>query len=248
MDRNLFYSSLRNSADVFGSSLSQSEVDGCEAILDECLFRRVSLEQAAYILATAYGETGGAMQPRRENMNYSAKRIPQVFSASRRRGVPVYKLAGDPVLLANTVYATTLGNRAGTNDGWRFRGAGLGQITGRDNYKKWGDKLGLDLVGNPELLMDLDVSVRALVMPMIEGWATGKRLSDYIDDGVADYVSARRVWNGTFDAHKYARFAQSFEVALRLSGYTLDEPKKVKPRPKFSDLLSLILSFFRGAK
>lgn len=67
MDRSKFYGSLRaRSSGVFGTSLSQSQVDGTEAILDEAERRGVPAKQLAYILATAYHETAHTMQPVRE--------------------------------------------------------------------------------------------------------------------------------------------------------------------------------------
>lgn len=67
MDRSKFYATLRaRSSGVFGTSLSQSQVNGTEQILDEAQRRGTPLRHLAYILATAYHETAHTMQPVRE--------------------------------------------------------------------------------------------------------------------------------------------------------------------------------------
>lgn len=259
MNREAFFAALRKrDSGVFGTSLTQTQVEGVEAILDEVETYGCDLGQAAYVLATGYGETGAKMVPVRENMNYSARRIPQVFSRSRLQGLPPSQLAGNPKLLANTVYGgewgqRNLGNIPGTDDGWNFRGALVGQITGRANITKWSKNLGLDLVNNPHLLDRLDVGVRALVRPMMEGWATGAKLPTYVQGGKRDYVGARAVWNGSFEASKYAGYARAFERALAAGGYA--------PRPKpvsipaiegqgggFGTILRAIIDFLTGGK
>ena len=264
MNKANFYKSLRRrNSGVFGTSLSQAQVEGLEATLSECAAQGADLPQTAYILATAYGETGGKMQPQRENLRYSASRIPQVFSTSRRQGVPAHKLAYNPELLANTVYggawgAKNLGNTE-AGDGWRFAGLGMGQITGRYNFTKWSKKMGLPLVSNPELLMQLDISVKALVQPMLEGWATGLSLGTFVGGGRKDYHNARKVWNGLFDAAKYAGYARAFEAALTAGGYSeapaikrpVQKPEPVvrptAPAPNpFAALFAAIAALFKG--
>jgi putative chitinase len=88
-----------------------------------------------------------------ENLSYSAPRLLQVWP----RRFPTIDVAvpyeRQPEKLANYVYASRLGNGdAGSGDGWRFRGRGLLQITGRDNYRAAARALGLPLEDQPEQL------------------------------------------------------------------------------------------------
>ena len=85
-----------------------------------------------------------------ENLNYSAdalrKTWPSRFSVELAADV-----ARKPEQIANIAYGNRMGNTA-LGDGWRYRGRGLTQITGKNNYRACGEALGLDLIAHPELL------------------------------------------------------------------------------------------------
>ncbi len=97
-----------------------------------------------------------------ENLNYSADALIAYFSRNRISAADAYKFgrgpnqAADQRAIANLIYggawgANNLGNTE-PGDGWRFRGRGYIQTTGRANYLKTGGGLGLDLIAKPELL------------------------------------------------------------------------------------------------
>jgi hypothetical protein len=104
------------------------------------------------------------------------------------------------------------------SEAWRKRnlryypyyGRGLIQITWKENYKKAGDKLEIDLVNNPDDALDLPTSVEIMFSGMEEGWFTGKKLSDY----PKSYKQSRRIVNGLDKASVIAGYAERFEEAI----------------------------------
>ncbi len=242
MDRSKFYGSLRARASaVFGTSLSQSQVDGLTVILDAGQAAGLPLKQLSYVLATAYHETGGKMQPVNENLNYtSAARIREVWPkrfTSQAAAIPYVR---NPQGLANRVYADRMGNGPeSSGDGWRFRGRALPQLTGRENYAKASRLVGVDLVANPEAANGSAVSARILIEGMRSGMFTGKRLSDFISGDRADYVGARAIINADVKANGeiIAGYATAFENALRVAGYIGQAPKAL-PVPTEKPIVS----------
>lgn len=87
-----------------------------------------------------------------ENLNYSAAGL-QTTWPTRFDKALAQQLARQPEKIANLVYAARMGNGPPeSGDGWKYRGRGLIQITGRNNYKATGIGLGLDLLLEPQLL------------------------------------------------------------------------------------------------
>lgn len=93
-----------------------------------------------------------------ENLNYSAKRLTQVWPSRFPTLASAREYAMNPQALANRVYNGRMGNQIGSDHGWLYRGRGWCQLTGRDAYATYGRQLGLDLVGNPDLLLQDEVS------------------------------------------------------------------------------------------
>lgn len=111
--------------------------------------------------------------------------------------------------------ATSLGNTPEKDgDGYLYRGRGYVQLTGKANYTKATKKLGADFVNSPDLAIDPKHAADILVMGCTEGWFTGKKLSNYLNDKVTDYRNARRVVNGLDDADLIASYAKVFQQAL----------------------------------
>lgn len=169
--------------------LSQKQVDGINLIL--AATSGLLLRQRAYILATAWHETARTMQPIHE------------------RGVRAYFNKYEPLMpIGKKLGNTELG------DGYRFRGRGYVQLTGRYNYTQASRRLLLNFVGEPDLALNPGFAATILVEGMAEGWFTGKRLDEYINEAGANYVRARRTVNGLDRANLIAAHARAFATAL----------------------------------
>lgn len=132
----------------------------------EAIFKRWNIttpERMTAFLPTILHESG-ELTVTRESMTYtSASRIKKVWP-SRFSLSSAVRFVRRPKALANETYGGRMGNeRNGTNDddGWRYRGGGLIQLTGYDSYKAAGDAIGADLAGNPDLIEDPLISLHA---------------------------------------------------------------------------------------
>lgn len=110
-------------------------------------------------------------------------------------------------------YDNILGNNQ-PGDGYRYRGRGYVQITGRSNYTNWSERLGIDLVNQPELASEPEIAAQILVEGMRDGTFTGVGLSDYISGSNIDFYNARRIVNGTDDASEIAQMAERYYNVL----------------------------------
>ncbi|CAA7614872.1 glycoside hydrolase family 19 protein [Magnetospirillum sp. SS-4] len=108
------------------------------------------LRLAAFLAQIAH--ESGQLRNMAENLNYSAEALLRVFPRHfDAAGAEAY--ARQPERIAARVYAKRLGNGdEASGDGWRYRGRGLIQVTGRSNYAACGEALGIGLVHVPEML------------------------------------------------------------------------------------------------
>jgi putative chitinase len=111
-------------------------------------------DRAASFLAQIAHESG-QFNVMEENLNYSATRLVAVWPKRFPTEAVAAPFAKNPQALGNRVYADRLGNgNVASGDGFRFRGRGLIQITGRSNYAAVAKALGIACDAKPELLQD----------------------------------------------------------------------------------------------
>jgi putative chitinase len=142
-----------------------------DAVGATCVEFKIDTPQrvAAFLAQTSHESGGYTMLS--ENLNYKAATLaacwPNRFAVLGADKKPIREngklvptavansIAGKPELIANLVYSGRMGNGpAESGEGWLYRGRGLKQLTGKFNYEKCGAELGIDLVGNPDLLLE----------------------------------------------------------------------------------------------
>lgn len=110
------------------------------------------LRVAAFLAQVAH--ESARFQRLEENLNYTdPARLMVIFPSRFTRYDTAMQYVLQPAKLANHVYADRLGNGSeASGDGWRYRGRGLPQLTGRDNYAAFGDEIGEPILVHPDLV------------------------------------------------------------------------------------------------
>ena len=180
-----------------------------QPLIETCVeFEINTPERIAAFLAQTSHESGGYTMLS-ENLNYRAATLaacwpnrfaelgPDKKPKRNEKGALIptkvaESIAGKPELIANMVYSSRMGNGpAESGEGWKYRGRGLKQLTGKDNYARCGRDLGLDLINNPDLLLEPMAAARSA------GWFWKKNsLSTFADAG--DIKGMTKKINGGF--------------------------------------------------
>jgi putative chitinase len=154
-----------------------------------------------------------------ENLNYSAsalvrlwpKRFPKILADQFGRVDGQHP--ANKEMIAAIAYGDRMGNGGvDTLDGWRFRGRGPIQLTGRNNYLACGDAIGVDLVHNPDRLLEPVIGALAAGWFWTVGNSTGKSLNAFADIGEIDRIS--KAINGGVNGLEHRR--SLYEQALRV--------------------------------
>ncbi|RIV18100.1 hypothetical protein DYU11_29535 [Fibrisoma montanum] len=107
-----------------------------------------------------------------------------------------------------------LGNTQ-VGDGARFHGRGYVQLTGWANYQRASQRFKVDLITSPDLAKEPKLAYEIAVNGMREGWFTGRKLDQFIKEGVPpEYEKARSIINGTDKAQTIADIARRYDEVL----------------------------------
>lgn len=137
------------------------------------------------------GHESGGLRHRKENLNYSAQGLNKIFPKYFiRAGRDANQYARNPEAIANVVYANRMGNGdEDSGEGFKFRGRGLIQLTGKTNYSSFAEFMDMDLDSVVDYLETEEGAA------MSAGWFWDSRdLNKWADAG--DIVKCTRLING----------------------------------------------------
>jgi len=162
--------------------------------------------QAMFIAQCAH--ESGNFTTVEENLNYSADGLTKIFS-KYFRDVDPNEYAHNPAKIANRVYANRMGNGdESSGDGYRFRGRGLIQLTGKSNYQACSAALNVDLIASPDYLETAEGASRSAAW----FWAHNN-LNQFAD--ADDIVGCtKRVNGGTIGLEDRTRIYESAKTIL----------------------------------
>jgi putative chitinase len=165
----------------------------------------------AHFLAQAGHESGG-FKLVNENLNYGAKGLTSIFKKYFPTNETALLYERKPEKIANIVYASRMGNSdKASGDGWKYRGRGYIQLTGKDNYKAFDAVVTENITENPDLV--------ATKYPLLSAaWFFHKNsLHKIADEGATDAVVTK--------------------VTKRVNGGTIGLPDRIKHFKEYHDLL-----------
>ena len=166
----------------------------------------------AHFLAQCGHESGG-FRATQENLNYSAKGLNGIFRKYFPTEASAAAYARQPAKIAAKVYGGRMGNGPeSTGEGYKFRGRGYIQLTGKENYTAFGKSIGEDIISNPDIV----ASKYALLSA---AWFFSKNgLHRMADEGSSDQVVTK--------------------ITKRVNGGTIGLPDRIKHFKEYYKLLA----------
>jgi putative chitinase len=151
---------------------------------------------ASFLAQTGY--ESGQFNNLVENLTYkTAARLMKVWPKRFPTEASAAPYVDNKEKLANFVYANRIGNGdVNSGDGFRYRGRGIIQITGKSNYADIGKVLGVDLVNNPDLLLTPDLAAMSAAY-FWQGHGLNALADDETDDNdLEDFTTITKKING----------------------------------------------------
>jgi putative chitinase len=158
-------------------------------------YYKLSPNRAAHFFAQTAHESGG-FKAFSENLNYGAKGLRSIFGKYFPTDAMAKAYERQPKKIANRVYANRMGNGdEASGDGWKYRGRGALQLTGKANYQSFAN-----YIGRPEVVNDPDLVAGELCFESALWFFDRNKLWSICDQGINDtaiLALTKRINGGT---------------------------------------------------
>lgn len=182
------------------STLIPAQVSNIYTMIERMVKKGISNPYAqAAILAVVSKESG--FQPKSENLNYTAKRIREVWPNTSES--TAQSLASNPEALGNYMYGGKYGNSP--TEGYKYRGRGYNQLTFKGNYASIAKLINIDIVSNPDLVNRPDVAADVMIayfLRELNSTAGKAYLSSKGIKDINDFKSTEEALNAIFQANR----------------------------------------------
>ena len=171
----------------------------------------------AHFLAQLSHESGG-LHYSEENLNYSAKALRITFKKYFETDELAQEYERQPEKIANRVYANRMGNGdEASGDGWKYRGRGLIQLTGKENYQNFSKDNGIDCVSNPDLILEPEWALTSAC------WYWKKRNINKYADADDLHMVTKRVNGGTIGILHRQHYLEAYKRLFQLMEANLSQ-------------------------
>ena len=193
LDQNRMLSCYRGKGQ---KSLNSTQVNSLQELLKIWDRQPASADDRwlAFILGSLAYETGD-FRVQVENLSYrSADRISAIWRSTFPTPESATEFVNNPEALANRIYGNRLGNNE-MGDGFRYRGRGLVQLTGRADYRKYGKLVGEKLEEEPDLLLRPEIGAKVAFEQFLPG-DKASQLAQFFNKEKDDWAGARNAFAG----------------------------------------------------
>lgn len=180
------------------SITAQTAIDAWSSVASQLIDIGVTNDDRRAMLIGQCAHESARFRSRFENLNYSAHGLMKVFGKRHFHSLSeAQNFHRQPEKIANRVYSDRMGNGSeGSGDGWRYRGRGYLQLTGRSNYRLYGDLLGVSLESDPDLAAEPHLCWLIAATYCARRKRSGQTLLQWADGPDPDVIMVTKGING----------------------------------------------------
>ena len=204
---------------------------GKQSVISEMDNEGITDPTARAAIMAQVGHESGGFRTLSENLNYSSKGLLGTFKKYFKTEEDAASIARQPVKIAERVYSNRMGNGPeGSGDGWKYRGRGFIQLTGKYNYKKYG------YLSDPDALTKPEGAAKSAIKYMMNykgDWGDVKSVTKFVNGGTIGLKDRMAHFQEYLNDVKITGVSKSPSgVAVAAASSTNESEKRLQSKPK----------------